>query len=260
MGLELFTDLARSLERACFDYLLLEDSSFIGEAYGGNRDACLKYGVMTPRQDPAIVATVLACATSRLGIIPTLAPFSHPPYLLARMLSSLDQISGGRAGWNMVTGSSDLAAENYGQERLPAHDNRYAIADEYTDLVQRLWRSWAPDAIIADRKGGTLIDPSKVKTSIQGEVFQLTRTAQFGTLAPGYAGDRPGRRLGSRAAVRLEVRRHNHRGERQERVARLSRRRQVEGRSPRAQAGRRQGHVLRPGDPGREPGGRPGPA
>jgi FMN-dependent oxidoreductase (nitrilotriacetate monooxygenase family) len=164
MGLELFSDIARSLERACFDYLLLEDSSFIGEAYGNSRDFCLKWGVMVPRQDPAIVATALACATKRLGIVPTMAPFSHHPYLLARMLSSLDQISGGRAGWNMVTGSSDLAAQNYGSPALPAHDKRYEMAHEYTEAVAGLWDSWKPGAIIADRKNQRLIDSSKVTT------------------------------------------------------------------------------------------------
>ncbi len=207
MELELFTDIARSLERACFDYLLLEDSSFIGEAYGNSRDFCLKWGVMVPRQDPAIVATALACATKRLGIVPTLAPFSHPPYLLARMLSSLDQISGGRAGWNMVTGSSDLAAQNYGQPTLPSHDKRYEMAHEYTEVVHRLWDSWAPGAIVADRKNHTLIDATKVRTiDFNGQYYQSRGPLNSGPSPQGRpviaqaGGSKPGRDFASKYA------------------------------------------------------------
>ena len=117
---ELFTDMARALERACFDYVLIEDSSYIGESYGGSREVYLTNGLAVPRQDPAITATLMAAATSRIGIVPTFATFTHPPYLLARMIASMDQASSGRTGWNMVTGSSDYAAKNYGfKDGLP---------------------------------------------------------------------------------------------------------------------------------------------
>jgi FMN-dependent oxidoreductase (nitrilotriacetate monooxygenase family) len=207
MGLELFSDLARSLERACFDYLLIEDSSFIGEAYGASRDFCLQHGIMVPRQDPGVVATALACATRRLGIVPTLAPFSHPPYLLARMLSSLDQISGGRAGWNMVTGSSDLAAQNYGAQTLPAHDLRYEMAHEYAEIVTRLWDSWEPGAIVADRRGRTLIDPSKVHAiDYEGRFYKCRGPLNSGPSPQGRpviaqaGGSKPGRDFASKYA------------------------------------------------------------
>jgi FMN-dependent oxidoreductase (nitrilotriacetate monooxygenase family) len=158
----LFTDLARSLERACFDYILLEDSSYVGEAYGGSREIYLKNGLSTPRQDPAIVATLLFAATQRIGIATTLATFTHHPYLLARMIATLDQVSAGRAGWNMVTGSSDMAARNYGMDGLPDHDLRYDMADEYMACVNALWDSWEPGAIVADAESGVLVDHTKV--------------------------------------------------------------------------------------------------
>ena len=110
---ELFLDLARSLERACFDYVLIEDSSYIGESYGGSTAIYLQNAIAVPRQDPAIVATLMTQVTTRIGIVPTFGTYSHHPYLLARIITSLDQVSLGRIGWNAVTGSSDFAAMNY---------------------------------------------------------------------------------------------------------------------------------------------------
>ena len=162
MDAGMFLDLARSIERACFDYLLIEDSIYIGQNWENSRDMFLKNGMSVPRQEPSVVASLMMAATSRLGIVPTLSTFAYHPYLTARIVGTLDQISGGRAGWNMVTGSSDYAAQNFGLERLPEHDTRYDIAAEYIDVVTKLWDSWEPGAIVADRKTGVLTDPSKV--------------------------------------------------------------------------------------------------
>ena len=106
----------------------------------------------------------MVAATTRLVIVPTLSTFAYAPYLTARIVGTLDQISGGRGGWNMVTGSSDLSAKNFGMERLAPHDQRYDMADEYMDICKQLWGSWEPGAIIADRERGVLIDPAKVHT------------------------------------------------------------------------------------------------
>ena len=170
---DLFCDMARMLEAACFDYILIEDSSYVGESYGGSTEIYLKHGLAVPRQDPAITATLMLAATKRIGIVPTLATFTHPPYLLARMMASLDQISSGRAGWNMVTGSSDVAARNYGLPRLPEHDLRYDMADEYMKVVNGLWDSWEPGAIVADTQSGVLIDHTKVHAvDFEGQWFR----------------------------------------------------------------------------------------
>ena len=158
-----FVDIARALERARFDYLLIEDSSYVGESYGNSRDIYLKGGLSVPRQDPSVMATLMAAQTSRLGIVPTLSTFAYPPYLLARLIATLDQVSAGRIGWNMVTGSSDFAAMNYGMDGMPEHDLRYDMADEYMACVNGLWDSWDPDAIIADAASGVLVDPAKVR-------------------------------------------------------------------------------------------------
>src|SRR5678815_1062203 len=99
----------------------------------------------------------MAAATTRLGIVPTLSTFAYAPYLVARIVGTLDQISAGRAGWNMVTGSSDLSAKNFGMDALPPHDLRYDMADEFMDICTGLWDSWEPGAIVADRNNGVLI-------------------------------------------------------------------------------------------------------
>lgn len=164
MSADLFMDLARAIERACFDYLLIEDSIFIGENWQNSRDIFLKNGICVPRQEPSVVATLLAATTKRLGIVPTLSTFAYHPYLTARIIGSLDQISGGRAGWNLVTGFNDLAAQNFGLDGMADHDERYAMAEEYATIVKQLWDSWEPGAIVDDRENGRLIDPAKVHT------------------------------------------------------------------------------------------------
>ncbi len=117
---ELFLDMARSLERACFDYILLEDSSYVGESFGGSTEIYLKKAIAVPRQDPSVVAALMTQVTSRIGIVPTFGTYAYHPYLLARLMATLDQVSGGRAGWNAVTGSSDFAAMNFGMPACPS--------------------------------------------------------------------------------------------------------------------------------------------
>lgn len=164
MSAGMFVDLARSIERAGFDYMLLEDSIYIGQNWKNSREIFLKNGMSVPRQEPTVVATLMCAATRHLGIVPTLSTFAYHPYLTARIVGSLDQVSGGRAGWNMVTGSSDFSAMNFGMDKLPEHDRRYEMAAEYMEIVTRLWDSWEPGAIVADRRSGVLIDPDKVHT------------------------------------------------------------------------------------------------
>jgi FMN-dependent oxidoreductase (nitrilotriacetate monooxygenase family) len=170
---ELFVDMARSLERACFDYLLLEDSSYVGESFGGSTELYLKHAIAVPRQDPSVVASIMTQATTSIGIVPTFGTYAYPPYLLARLIATLDQVSSGRIGWNAVTGSSDFAAMNFGMPGMPEHDLRYEMADEYMEVCKRLWASWEPDAIIADRQNGMLVDHTKVHAvNFEGRFYQ----------------------------------------------------------------------------------------
>ena len=169
---ELFLDMARSLERACFDYILLEDSSYVGESFGGSTEIYLKNAIAVPRQDPSVVAALMTQVTSKIGIVPTFGTYAYHPYLLARLVATLDQVSGGRIGWNAVTGSSDFAAMNFGMQGMPEHDLRYDMADEYMEVCRKLWGSWEPGAVVADRKNGILVDHTKVHgVNFQGKYF-----------------------------------------------------------------------------------------
>jgi FMN-dependent oxidoreductase (nitrilotriacetate monooxygenase family) len=204
---ELFTDMARSLERACFDYLLIEDSSYVGESYGGSTELYLKHGIAVPRQDPSVVASLMTQATSRIGIVPTFGTFAYPPYLLARLVATLDQVSSGRIGWNAVTGSSDFAAMNFGLPGMPEHDLRYDMADEYMEVCRRLWASWEPGAIVADTLGGVLVDHTKVHAvNFEGRYFKTRGPLNSGPCPQGQpviaqAGGSPrGRQFASRYA------------------------------------------------------------
>jgi FMN-dependent oxidoreductase (nitrilotriacetate monooxygenase family) len=179
-------DFARSLERARFDYLLIEDSSYVASVWRSSMEIYAAKAIATPRQDPAVVAGRMLAATSRIGIVPTLATFAYPPYILARLVGTLDQVSGGRAGWNMVTGSSTRAAQNFGLDDQAEHDLRYDMADEYMDVVNALWDSWSATSIVNDLDGGTFADPRQVDTiDFEGKYYQVRGPLNSGPLPQG---------------------------------------------------------------------------
>src|SRR6267154_3759938 len=159
---DLFVDLAKGMDRACFDYMIIEDSSNVPYTYQGSHDSYLKYAASAPKLDPAVLVPYLAQATKHLGIVPTLSVSEYPPYLLARLVNSLDHVTEGRIGWNCVTGSNDGAAQNYGRDKHYPHDERYDIADEFADVVTKLWEAWEPDAVVLDREIPMFADGSKV--------------------------------------------------------------------------------------------------
>jgi FMN-dependent oxidoreductase (nitrilotriacetate monooxygenase family) len=160
---DIFVDAARALERACFDVFILEDSSAVPYAYQGKMDFYLKNAVMTPKFDPVMLTPYLIAATKHIGLGPTLTSTFYPPWLLARSLATLDHYSSGRIAWNIVTATSDAAAQNYGLDMQIEHDLRYDMADEYVECVSQLWDAWEPDAVVMDDATHTFIDPKKVK-------------------------------------------------------------------------------------------------
>jgi FMN-dependent oxidoreductase (nitrilotriacetate monooxygenase family) len=159
---DIFVDLAKGLERGCFDYLIIEDSSNVPYTYKGTHDTYLQYGASAPKLDPAVLVPWLAQATTHLGLVPTLSVSEYPPYLLARLVNSLDHVTEGRIGWNCVTGSNDGAAQNYGNEKHRPHDERYDVADEFADVVTKLWEAWEPDAMVLDPTIPMFADGRKV--------------------------------------------------------------------------------------------------
>jgi FMN-dependent oxidoreductase (nitrilotriacetate monooxygenase family) len=160
---DIYQDAVRALERACFDLVILEDTSAVPYTYKGSMDYYLSHAAMTPKLDPVVLTPLLAAVTKHIGIAPTLTTTFYPPWLLARTLATQDHYSGGRIGFNIVTATSDAAAQNYGYDKQFEHDLRYDMADEYLDLVGQLWDAWEPDAVVMDEASGMFIDPTKVK-------------------------------------------------------------------------------------------------
>jgi FMN-dependent oxidoreductase (nitrilotriacetate monooxygenase family) len=167
----LYVDMARSLERAGFDYMMLEDASVIPDVYEGSLRKSLKSGVV--RHDPMPLVPLLGAVTSRLGIIATASTSFYPPFLAARLFRTLDHLTEGRVGINLVTSSPHAAAQNFGHDQHFEHDLRYEMADEWMELVEALWNSWDPDAVILDEESGYFADPDKVRhVNFEGRFFK----------------------------------------------------------------------------------------
>jgi FMN-dependent oxidoreductase (nitrilotriacetate monooxygenase family) len=159
-----WVDLARRLERGLFDGLFLADVLGIYDVHGGGPDAALRGGVQVPLLDPMMLIPAMAAATTHLGFGVTCNLAYEPPYLFARRMSTLDHLTGGRIGWNIVTGYLDSAARALGYSAQMKHDDRYDLADEYMDAVYALWEgSWADDAVRRDAARATYTDPARVR-------------------------------------------------------------------------------------------------
>jgi len=120
------------------------------------------------------LAAMIAAATSRLGVVATMSTLAWPPFMLARVCTTIDHIAGGRFGWNIVTSGEDIAAQNFGLDKLPQREQRYAMADEYMEVVYQLLDSWEPDAVVMDRATGTYADWRKVHPiQFEGQYFKV---------------------------------------------------------------------------------------
>ena len=148
-----YTRLAQTAERGTFDSLFLADSPQLWGELGQRPAGAL---------EPLTLLTALATATEHIGLIATASTSYNSPYNLARRLASLDIVSGGRAGWNIVTTAGAEAARNFGLEQEPAHAERYARAAEFLDVALKLWDSWEDDTIVADKAAGVWGDDDKI--------------------------------------------------------------------------------------------------
>jgi FMN-dependent oxidoreductase (nitrilotriacetate monooxygenase family) len=171
---QFYIEMARTLERACFDYIMLEDKLMVSHTYGGTIEAGLRTGIMAPKHDPAPLAVAMGMATSRLGIVATMSTMAYPPFLMARLASTIDSLTKGRFGWNIVTSAEDLAAQNFGLEKLPLRELRYEMADEYMEVMDKLFDSWDADAVVLDREAGIYADHTKVRPiNHKGKFFSV---------------------------------------------------------------------------------------
>ncbi|MFC5744493.1 NtaA/DmoA family FMN-dependent monooxygenase [Actinomadura rugatobispora] len=157
-------DLARRLDAGGFDLLFIADAVGQLDVYGGSAREALARAVQTPVTDPLLAVSAMAAVTEHLGFGVTVSTTYEYPYLLARKLSTLDHLTGGRIGWNIVTSLLDSAARNIlARDRQIAHDERYAIAQEFLEVAYKLWEgSWEDGAVLRDREGGIFTDPDKV--------------------------------------------------------------------------------------------------
>jgi FMN-dependent oxidoreductase (nitrilotriacetate monooxygenase family) len=157
-----WTDLARLLERGLFDGLFLADVLGVYDVYGGSPDAALREAVQVPLLDPVLLVPAMAAVTEHLGFGVTVNLAYEQPFTFARRMSTLDQLTNGRMGWNIVTGYLDSAARAMGFAAQMAHDDRYGLADEFMAAVYQLWEhSWDADAM--HREPGRFSDPAAVR-------------------------------------------------------------------------------------------------
>ncbi|MGO4108257.1 LLM class flavin-dependent oxidoreductase [Paenibacillus sp. YAF4_2] len=156
---------ALKAEEGKFDFLFIADGLYITEK---------SIPHFLNRFEPITILSALGAVTSNIGLVGTLSTSYSEPFTVARQFSSIDHISGGRAGWNVVTSPLEGSALNFGGKQHPAHSERYRIAEEYLEVAKGLWDSWEDDAFIRDKESGVFFDPEKLhRLNHQGEFFSV---------------------------------------------------------------------------------------
>ncbi len=163
--LKYWTDLAQTLEKGLFDGIFLADVVGYYDVYQQGVDLTLREGIQLPVNNPWLLVSAMAAVTEHLGFGLTATVAAHNPYTFARDVSTLDQLTNGRIGWNIVTGYVDSGARGLGQDGLDAHDSRYDRAEDFLQLAYKLWEgSWEDAAVIADKERRIHALPEKVHT------------------------------------------------------------------------------------------------
>ena len=156
---------AKLAEQGKFDFLFIADSLFITEKSSPH---------YLNRFEPVTLLSALAAVTSHVGLVATVTASYAEPFNVARQFASLDHLSGGRAGWNVVTSWLDGTAANFSKTEHLGHDDRYRRAEEFVQVVRGLWDSWEDDALVHDKAAGVFFDPAKLHTlNHQGEFFKV---------------------------------------------------------------------------------------
>ncbi len=173
--LDYWTDLARILERGKFDALFLADVLGIYDVYHNSPATALEQAVQVPVNDPLMPISAMAAVTQNLGFGVTCALSYELPYPFARRMSTLDHLTKGRIGWNIVTGYLDSAARGMGMPQQRDHDDRYDVAEDYVQATYKLWEaSWEDGAVLRDRQGRRFTDASKIhRIHHEGPYFKV---------------------------------------------------------------------------------------
>lgn len=169
---ELYQHIARVCERGLFDMVFFADLNYIADTYTGSLAPALRYAVQAPEHDPIPLLPFMAAVTERIGVAATFSASHVHPFHAARLWATLDHLTGGRAGWNVVTSINRNQEANYGEERQNA-ELRYDRAHEFMDVCQQLWDSWDEDALVMDRENALFADPAKVRRiEYEGRFFR----------------------------------------------------------------------------------------
>lgn len=173
--LDYWIDLAKLLERGKFDAVFLADVIGIYDVYESSYEPAIQHAVQVPLHDTLLQISAMAAATTHIGFAPTYSATYTQPYKLAREFSTLDHLTKGRIAWNIVTSYLESEAVNLGLDGQIEHDTRYDRADEYMEVVYKLWeQSWEDDAVIQDVETGVYTDPNKVHPiKHRGEYFKV---------------------------------------------------------------------------------------
>ncbi|MFM9277436.1 LLM class flavin-dependent oxidoreductase [Paenibacillus jiagnxiensis] len=165
VNFELYKQWVRKAEEGKFDLIFIADGLYINEK---------SIPHFLNRFEPLTILSALAAVSKNIGLVGTLSTTYSEPFTVARQFASLDMISGGRAGWNVVTSPLEGSALNYGGREHPEHDKRYEIATEYLEVTRGLWDSWEDDAFVRDKESGVFFDPGKLHTlNHQGKFFSV---------------------------------------------------------------------------------------
>ena len=183
---ELYQHIARVCERGLFDTVFFADLNYIADTYKGAMASSLMHATQAPEHDPIPLLSFMAAATKKIGVASTFSVSHSHPFYAARLWATLDHLTNGRAGWNVVTSINSNQAANYGEKRQST-DNRYDRAHEFMEVCQKLWNSWDVDAVKMDHANGIFADPEKVnRIEHTGKFFKsrgplnVTRSPQNG--------------------------------------------------------------------------------
>ena len=157
----LYQHIARVCERGLFDMVFFADLNYISDTYRHSLEPALRYAAQAPEHDPIPLLSYMAAATRHIGVASTFSVSQHHPFYAARLWATLDHLTEGRAGWNVVTSINHNQDANFGVDRPPT-DVRYDRAHEFIEVCRKLWSSWEPDAVVMDREAAVFADAAKV--------------------------------------------------------------------------------------------------
>jgi len=198
---DIYVDLTSSLERGGYDFVFIEDTAMVEDTFQGSASHTLSRGKMAPKNDPIPLVPLMTQRSKHIGVIATISTSQYQPFLAARQAVTLDHLTQGRFGANIVTSVTHRVGQNFGFDKLPPHDERYTRAEEWMDVVSQLWESWDEDALVLNPDLPMYADHSKVNPiDFRGKYFSSRGPlntipgpqrrpviAQAGNSAPGRA-------------------------------------------------------------------------